>query len=332
MSDKLYDLSFNYWNSGVLRAAVKLDLFSLLEKQSLSPEEVSQHLNAKNPRFVQAFLDACVVLELLDKEEGKFKNSALSNEFLVPGQPKYLGDHMVHITNHWNTWGKLDTLVLEGRTELPFENGFVDAPTYWNDYMMGQHNRAMIGQGKNLVNNVDLSGKQKLLDLGGGTGSYSIALCQANPQLQAVLIDQKEPLEMAHRLVNENQLSDRITLVEGDMNTIELDNNYDAVLISGVVLITDEAMCHRVFHRAYNALHPGGLIIIQDYMQIDQSPKRHFLDMMMDLYVLIAFAPQAGDRKGDEIVSWLTEAGFINPKQIPLPTHLALIIAEKPKI
>ena len=329
MSDKLYDLSFNYWNSGVLRAAVKLDLFTLLDKQPLSFNEVSQQLNAKDPRFIQAFLDACVVLELLDKEGDKFKNSSHATEFLVPNKPKYLGDHMRHITNHWNTWGKLDTLVLEGRTELPFENDFVDTNTYWTDYMMGQHNRAMIGQGQNMVDNVDLTGKQKLLDLGGGTGSYSIALCQGNPQLQAVLIDQKEPLEIARILINENKLSDRITLIEADMNTVALDNDYDVVLISGVVLISDEAMCQRIFSRANKALRSGGIIIIQDYMQIDQSAKRHFLDMMMDLYVLVSFAPNAADRKGDEIVSWLNNAGFINAKQIPLPTHLALIIAEK---
>ena len=187
-----------------------------------------------------------------------------------------------------------------------------------------------MGRGINLVENVELSGKQKLLDLGGGTGSYSIALCQANPQLKSVLIDQKEPLVMARQLVDESQLSDRITLIEEDMNTVELDNDYDVVLISGVVLIVAEEMCRRVFHRAYNALRPGGLIIVQDYMQIDHSPKRHFLDMMMDLYVLIAFAPNAGDRKGDDVASWLTDAGFNNPKQIPLPTHLALITAEKP--
>ena len=141
----------------------------------------------------------------------------------------------------------------------------------------------MIGPGKNRVENVELRGKQKRLDLGGGTGSYSIALCQANPQLKAVLIDQKEPLEMARRLVDESKLSDRITLIEGDMNTVELDNDYDVVLISGVVLIVAEEMCLRVFRRAYNALCPGGLFIVQDYMQIDRSPKRHFLDMMMDL-------------------------------------------------
>ncbi|EDN71446.1 O-methyltransferase, family 2 [Beggiatoa sp. PS] len=332
MSDKLHDLSLNYWKSGILRAAVKLDLFSLLEKQSLSANEVSQHLKAKNPRFVQAFLEACVVLELLDKEGSQFKNSAMSNEFLVPGKQKYFGDLARHITNHWNTWGKLDTLVLEGQTELPFENGFVDAPTYWTDYMMGQHNRAMMGQGKNLVENVDLSNKQKLLDLGGGTGSYSIALCQANPQLKAVIVDQKEPLEIAQRLVDENQLSDRITLIEGDMNTIELDNDYDMVLISGVVLIASEEMCLRVFRRVYKALRPGGVIVVQDYMQMDHSPKRRFLDTITDLYVLICFSPDAGDRFGDEVVSWLTKAEFTNAKQIPLPTHLALITAEKPTI
>ncbi len=52
--------------------------------------------------------------------------------------------------------------------------------------------------------------------------------------------------------------------------------------------------------------------------------------MMMDLYVLIAFAPNTADREGDEIVSWLTEVGFSNSKQISLQTHLALIIAKKP--
>ena len=91
-------------------------------------------------------------------------------------------------------------------------------------------------------------------------------------------------------------------------------------------------MSLRVFRRAYEALRPGGLIIVQDYMRVDNSPKRRFLDTMMDLYVVTCFDPEAGDRFGDEVVSWLSEAGFTNEKQIPLPTHLALITGEKPRI
>ncbi|HAI68291.1 MAG TPA: hypothetical protein DCM38_02515 [Gammaproteobacteria bacterium] len=330
MADQIYNLTLNFWNSAVIRAAVKLNLFQLLEKQALSTPEISQQIKASNPRFIHAFLEACTILGLLEKEGDKFTNSAISNEFLVPHQPKYLGDYVCHITNYWHTWGKLDTLLLEGRTELPFENGFTDAPTYWTDYMKAQHNRAMMGQGAKLVENVDLNGKQKLLDLGGGTGSYSIALCVANPQLKADVVDQKEPLEIAREIVDEHDLADRITLVEGDCHTIELDNDYDVVLISGLIVLLSEEEIRQVFLRAYNTLLPGGLVIVQDFMRLDHSPARQFLDTMMDLYLLVGFTPNAGDRSGDDVASWLQGTGFVNVKQIPLPTQLALITASKP--
>ena len=54
---------------------------------------------------------------------------------------------MLHITNHWESWGRLDQLVRDGRTLLPFETGYVEPSEYWTDYMMGQHNRAVAGQG-----------------------------------------------------------------------------------------------------------------------------------------------------------------------------------------
>ena len=52
---------------------------------------------------------------------------------------------------------------------------------------------------------------------------------------------------------------------------------------------------------------------------------------MMDLYVKIAFSPRAGDFTGEEVVSWLTNVGFENHKQILLPTQLNIITAEKPQ-
>ncbi len=332
MAEELYKLSFNYWRSGVLRAAVMLDVFSLLDNNPLSSDAVSQKLNAKNPRFIKAFLDACVALGLLDKEGDRVKNSALSDKFLVPGRLTYIGDHMRHITNYWHTWGNLDKLVVEGRAELPFENGFVDAPNFWMDYMMGQHNRAMIGSGKELLENVDLSNRRKLLDLGGGAGSYSISLCQAYPLLQAVIIDQKGPLEIARKLVDENSLTDRITIVNGDINTIELDNDYDAVLISGVILLVSDQMCRHMILKAYNALCSGGLLVIQDYMQMeDVSSDRHIINMLLDLYVLIAFSPDAALQKVSDILCWMTESGFINSKQMVGPTsHFTILTALKP--
>ncbi len=327
--ERINELSRQFWNSAVLRAGIKLGVFPLLENQALSAPDVARQLEA-NPRFVQAFLDACVALGLLEKHDDTYTNAPPSSAFLVPGKTDYVGNLVLHITNYWHTWGKLDTLIREGRTELPFENGYTDAATYWSDYMKGQHDRAVAGQGPNLVQSVDLKGRHRMLDLGGGAASYSIALCSANPQLHSTVIDQKEPLEVARPLVEAQNLQNQITLQEGDFHTVDLGHDSEVVLISGVVLIKPEAECRKLFRRAYEALVPGGLIIVQDFMRIDQSDKRRFLDTVMDMYVLVGFDPGAGDRYGDAYAAWLADTGFIQVKQIPLPTQLAIITAEKP--
>ena len=117
--------------------------------------------------------------------------------------------------------------------------------------------------------------------------------------------------------------------MEGDFSEVDLGSDSDVVLISGVVLIISEEECRDLFRRAHEALAPGGMLILQDFMRVDYSAKRSFMDTMMDMYVLVGFDPGAGDRHGDKYASWLSDAGFANITKIPLPTHLAVITAEK---
>ncbi|MCH7606807.1 MAG: hypothetical protein IH962_06595 [Chloroflexi bacterium] len=327
--EQVRELARSFWHSAILRAGIKLDVFSTLETGSLTFEAVANRIGA-SPRYTQAFLDSCVVLGLLDQSGDKYANSALSSRFLVKSKPEYIGDHAVHHTNAWASWGRLDEVIKEGKTLLPYETGYADADTYWNDYMIGQHNRATSGQSDQLVKALDIAHKRKLLDLGGGAASYSIALCAANPELRAVVVDRREPLSVAQPLVEQSNLGERITLLEGDFFETSAGVDYDVALISGVVLISSEEACHRLFDLAYDSLLPGGLVVVQDYMRIDHSPERKRVDTLEDLYVLIAYDPGASDREGDEVASWLEEAGFQNPKLIPLPTQLALVTAEKP--
>ena len=327
--ENVNELARMFWYSAILRAGIKLDVFSILDKDGLTYDELAESIGA-SPRYVYAFLDSCVVLGLLEQSGGRYHNSPPTSRFLVKGKQEYVGDHALHHTNTWASWGRLDEVIKEGKTLLPFETGYVDPATYWTDYMMGQHNRAASGQGDQLVRNVDLDGKRRLLDLGGGTGSYSIALCEANPNLKAVVADQKEPLIIARPLVEEHNLQDRITLLEGDFFDTDLGENYDVVLISGVVLIKQEEDCRRLIKLAYELLAPEGMIIIQDYMRIGDSPERKKLDTLENMYVLVAFDPGAGDREGEEVASWIGDAGFKNTRLIPVPTQLSIITAEKP--
>ena len=73
-------------------------------------------------------------------------------------------------------------------------------------------------------------------------GNYSIALCQAYPNLKVCILDAKEPLELAKKLLEEKNLSDRVVLKEGNFHTLGLDADYDIVLICGVICITSDIM------------------------------------------------------------------------------------------
>jgi cyclopropane fatty-acyl-phospholipid synthase-like methyltransferase len=328
-AEKVNELARCFWYSAMLRAGIKLGAFDLLDTGDFGPDDVADRISASS-RYVRAFLDGCVALDLLVEREGTYTNSLLASKYLVRGKKEYVGDHALHHTNTWALWGRLDEIMKQDETQLPFETGFVDATTYWTNYMMGQHNRAASGQAHYLVENVNLQGRRKLLDLGGGMASYSIAFCGANPQLRAVVADQKEPLDLAKPLVEEHSLQDRITLLEGDFLTLDLGLDFDVVLISGVVLIKSEEECRHLLELAYDCLVPGGLVIVQDYMRIDYSPERRRLDALENMYVKVAFDPGAEDRDGQVVAHWLQETGFANPTLIPLPTQLALVTGEKP--
>ena len=328
-AEPINELARCFWYSAMLRAGIKMCVFNLLEEGKLTFDEVAQQIGA-SPRYVRAFLEACVGLDLLEKQGNRYANSPMAANFLVKGKREYVGDHALHHTNTWALWGRLDEIIKSGESQLPFETGYVDASTYWNNYIMGQHNRAASGQAYHLVENVDLRGRRKLVDLGGGAASYSIALCGANPDLQAVVTERKEPLSIARPLVEEHGLQDRIRLLEGDFFDLELDRDFDVALISGVVLIKSEEDCRRLIKLAYDLLLPGGLVIVQDYMRLDDSSERRRLDALENMYVLVAFDPGAEDRDGDVVASWLQDAGFVDTRMIPLPTQLALITAQKP--
>ena len=174
-----------------------------------------------------------MVLDLLDNKDGRYTNSPMTSKFLVKGKSGYVDDHALHHTNTWASCGRLDEVIKEGEALLPYVTGWVDPATYWNDYMIGQHNRATSGQAHYLVQNLDISDRRKLTDLVGGAASYSIALCKANHELKAVVVDQKEPLDISEPLVEGCNFQNRITLLAGDFFETHLGSGYDVCLISG---------------------------------------------------------------------------------------------------
>jgi predicted O-methyltransferase YrrM len=194
---------------------------------------------------------------------------------------------------------------------------------------------ALAGRAKNvaphLARNLDLSGATKLLDVGGGTGIYTIALLQQNPHLTAIVLDRPEVLKVADEMRQEYGVEDRLQLVEGDMFADRDSNNgysndCDAVLLSNILHDWDVPQCRQLVQRCADCLPTGGSLYIHDVFLNDE------LDgpLPIALYSAALFTLTEGRAYSEaEYREWLESVGLSSQPMIPTLIHCGVVGAVK---
>jgi len=117
----------------------------------------------------------------------------------------------------------------------------------------------------------DLSDVRCLLDVAGGSGAFSLALCKRNPALHATILDFPNMIRVAGRYASEVGLADRISMVSGNAFEIEWPHDQDAVLISYLMYCVDGGLIPDLMRRAYDSHRPGGRLFVHDYMIEDDG-------------------------------------------------------------
>ncbi len=191
---------------------------------------------------------------------------------------------------------------------------------------------ALAGRARNvaplLARNAPLHGVRTLLDVGGGTGIYSIAYLQAHPGLRAIVWDRPEVLKVARELADEHGVADRLDLLGGDMFRDPVPAGADAALLSNILHDWDVPECRVLIGRCADALPPGGRLLIHDV----------FLDDALDgplpiaLYSASLFTLTEGRAySAAEYRSWLAGAGLEPGEVVPTLIHCGVLEARKPK-
>lgn len=265
------------YGSELLTAAVAhLRVFETLAAGALSFDELAAALSlAARPLVV--LTTALRAMQLVDVDrDGLFVLTALAREHLVPGGEFFVGDYVGLAAESPGVLGMVERL----RTNRPWgandksEEGaaFIyreGMPSAMEQEAKARHlTLALAGRAKNvapaLAANLSTSGARTLLDLGGGTGIYSIALVQKNPQLQAIVFDRPEVLKVAAEMVAEYDVADRVRLQPGDMFVDALPTGCDLVLLSNILHDWDVPECRTLVGHAAEALAPGGRLWIHD--------------------------------------------------------------------
>ena len=322
---RLLAISGSFWQASALHTAVKLDVFSAIADGAGLAEEVAAAIDAA-PRAVAMLLNALTAMGLLRKVGDVFANTDESRLFLVRSSPAYMGYIIGHHHYLVNGWNRLDEAVRSGRP-VSRQTTF-DDPDVRRNFLLGMFNLASL-LAPQVAERIDLAGRQRLLDLGGGPGTYAIHFCRRNTTLEAVVFDRPTTRPFAAEIIARYGLSARIAFQAGDYTADKLPGGFDVVWLSHILHAESPASCGELLQKAYAALVPGGLILIHDFLLAETMdgplfPALFSLNMLQGTQ-----AGQAYSR--GQIESMLRAVGFANCRTIALesPNDSGIVVATK---
>ncbi len=319
LPDDLYETIRAFMPSRVILTALELDVFTALG-EGCDANELATRIST-DPRATGMLLNALVSLGLLRKENGTFCNMPAASRFLAEGSPDNARQAQLHSANMWNRWSHLTESV---KTGFP-------APRACSDEQAGSFIAAMDhnsrGSARAMSQDVGVSGTRRMLDLGGGSGAYSIAFAKAAPELHAEILDLPDVVGIAQRHIADAGLANRITVRPGDMLTADLPaHSYDLVLLSAICHMFSPEDNRVLLARAHAALAPKGRIAIADFI-VDRDKASPRSAALFALNMLVATRGGASYSE-PEYDSWLRAAGCSAIKRIRMPGPVNLIVAQ----
>lgn len=260
----LMQVSGAYWQTCALHAGVQLDIFTALDKGKLTGKAMAANLNY-DQRGLVMLLNALSAMGLIIKKGSTYANSPEANLFLSRSSDRYIG----HIINHHHhlahSWVNLGQAVEKGGP-LEKSPGISQAEGR-ESFLMGMFNIGM-GIAPALSKELDLKGCSRLLDLGGGPGTYAIHFCLNNPGMEAVVCDLQTTRAFAEKTIARFHMDDRVTFSPGDytLDNFCLAPEFDAVWLSHILHGEGPEMARKVVSRAVASLKPGGKIFIHEFI------------------------------------------------------------------
>ncbi len=327
----IIDMARGHEISRVLSTAIDYGIFDLCRVPKTA-YEVYQELGT-DCDMTERFLNALVALQLLIKQGNKYVNTALADTFLVKGEDFYQGNLIKLWASSYALWPKLGEVLKEGVKKLwrP-ETSEMMAKVFDPTFTLAMTEYAICGGVQAVAKTIsefsELRQAKRLLDLGGGTGIYSITLAQLKPDLEVTVFDIPPVLEITKEFTSRYKMESRIALMGGDYMEDDFGTGYDVVLASHSLYNPKEVLLPTL-EKIYNALNNDGSVIL-NHWTINSILTEHQIIVLWDLRLwLMSYEHHLYTK--DEYIELLKEAGFsvLHIVDISIPSYLSTIILGK---
>ncbi|MCM3877925.1 MAG: acetylserotonin O-methyltransferase [Thermoanaerobaculia bacterium] len=298
-------LARGFQESRVLLTGAELDLFTLLSNEILTADAIAARLGA-DLRALTIELDALAAMELLVKADGTYRTAPGASR-LSAEAPDSIHPMLLHAAGLWDRWTNLTRKI--GGTPLS-ERPPADATRAF----IGTMQVVSAPQAARLAADAGIGSARRMLDVGGGPGTYTAAFLRAAPKLEATLFDLPAVVEIARDRLSAAGLLDRVTLVGGDFESDELPVGHDLAWLSAIIHQNGPAQNDALFGRIFRALLPGGRLVIRDHV-MGPDRTRPPAGALFAVNMLVGTA-QGGTYTFDEIRAGLERAGFVRVRPL----------------
>lgn len=337
---QLFDVMAGFVYSQILLACVKVNLFEVLAKGSLSKAQLQERI-ALPPSGLDRLLDAAVAIRLLTKRDGEYYALGMLGAPLVGNRA--LLDMIVH---HGDFYRDLnDPLALlrgdiSGKAAMaeywPYINHAQDpkpeslsAERVANYSKLMAHTQPLVTA--EVIDAYSFSKHRHLLDIGGGQGAFVTQLASLYPQLECTIFDLPGVAELATNHIRQMHLSNRIQAIGGNFFDGTLPKGADVATLIRVIFDHDDARVNALLRNIFNALEPGASLILAEPMA--NTPGQEAMGDAYFGFYLLAMG-RGRPRSQAEISQMLTEAGFEAVRLLPsaIPLNAQILHCKKPMI
>jgi ubiquinone/menaquinone biosynthesis C-methylase UbiE len=309
-----------------MQVAQRLGIFRELAAGPATAAELAERLGLRE-QGTKLLLDTLCANRTLRIGSGeRYELTRRNRKWLDPESESYLGGFIADTHHYWAWWEGLEELVRDGRA-VEMHDRPADDP-YWRSYITGQYEIARLSS-DDVAKAAGLdAGGTSLLDVAGGHGEFSMALCRRHPDLRATIVDLPGSARIGREIVAEAGMTERVAYVEGDMFEAPFGGPHDGALCFNIIHHLQPQPMRELFERVAAALRPGAPLCVLD---VFDRPPGSTPDIGSVLGLFFHLTSDADTYSAEEVSEWIAASGFERPtrkslRQLP---GLGLLRAER---
>ena len=312
--------------SMTLAAAIDLDVFTIIDGGKRTAADIAKAAHASQ-RHMQRLLEALVGVGYLTRKGSQFGLSPVSSKFLVREKPTFMGTFADETVLTLPSWMRLAEVVRTGKSVAAVDTA--EGREFFPKLVKAIF-PLTYGGARGLVASLGkkLNKIERVLDVGAGSGAWSLPFAQANARLRVTAQDHPEVIPTTRQYAQQFGVAGQYDYLEGDFRQTDFGQKlYDIVILGHIIHSEGEKWGKVLIAKAYKALKPGGTLVVAEMIPNDSRtgpvfPVLFGLNMIVnttegDVYTLA------------EYKQWLKQAGFKSVKTVQIDAPSPLILATR---